>query len=63
MAARKVGVWFLGAFGGVATTTTVGLVALRKGLIGNQGLVTQLPLFEQLGLVGWDELVLRTRRR
>ncbi|MEO8495443.1 MAG: inositol-3-phosphate synthase, partial [Planctomycetota bacterium] len=58
MAARKVGVWFLGAFGGVATTTTVGLVALRKGLVGNQGLVSQLPLFEKLGLIGWDELVI-----
>ena len=34
------------------------LVALRKGLIGNQGLVSQLPLFEKLGLVGWDELVI-----
>ena len=28
MSDRKVGVWFLGAFGGVATTTIVGLVAL-----------------------------------
>ena len=58
MAVRKVGVWLLGAFGGVAATTTVGIVALRKGLIGDQGLVTQLPLFEKLGLVGWDELVI-----
>jgi len=58
MSDRKVGVWFLGALGGVATTTIVGLVALRKGLTGNQGLVTQLPLFEKLGLVGWDELVI-----
>ncbi|MCB9874469.1 MAG: inositol-3-phosphate synthase [Planctomycetaceae bacterium] len=58
MSDRKVGVWFLGAFGGVATTTIVGLVALRRGLIGNQGLVTQLPLFEKLDLVSWDKLVI-----
>ena len=58
MADRKVGVWFLGALGGVATTATLGIVALRKGLIGNQGLVSQLPLFAELGLVDWDELVI-----
>lgn len=58
MSDRKVGVWFLGAFGGVATTTIVGLVALRKGLTGNHGLVSQLPQFERLGLLGWDEIVI-----
>jgi myo-inositol-1-phosphate synthase len=57
MADRKVGVWFLGAFGGVAATTAVGLVALRKGLTGNQGLVSQLPQFAKLDLIAWDDLV------
>ena len=58
MSDRKVGVWLLGAFGGVATTTVVGLVALRKGLAGNQGLVSQLPQFDKLGLLQWDEIVI-----
>jgi myo-inositol-1-phosphate synthase len=30
--ARKLGVWLIGAKGGVATSVTIGLVALRKGL-------------------------------
>lgn len=58
MVSRKVGVWFLGAFGGVATTTMVGLAALKKGLTGNQGLVSQLPQFANLDLLGWDEFVI-----
>lgn len=57
MAARRVGVWLIGAWGGVATTVVVGLQALKRGLHGTTGLVTALPQFEKLGLVGWDELV------
>jgi myo-inositol-1-phosphate synthase len=58
MSDRKVGLWLLGAFGGVATTAIVGLVALRKGLTGNQGLVSQLPQFEKLDLLSWDQIVI-----
>ena len=53
----RIGVWFLGAFGGVATTTTLGLIALQKGLIGPQGLVSMLPQFQNLGLFDWSDLV------
>ena len=56
MANRRVGAWLLGAFGGVATTTSVGLVALRNGWTGSQGLVSQLPLFSQLGLCDWQDI-------
>lgn len=58
MAKRKVGVWLVGAWGGVATTVVVGLSALRKGLTETNGLVTALPPFAALDLVGWDELVI-----
>ena len=58
MAKRKVGVWLVGAWGGVATTVVVGLAALRKGLTETTGLVTSLPSFSQLDLIGWDELVI-----
>src|SRR5579863_9198423 len=58
MANRKVGVWLVGAWGGVATTVAVGLVALRKGLTDTTGLVTALPEFSALNLIQWDELVL-----
>jgi myo-inositol-1-phosphate synthase len=47
----------LGAYGGVAATTTVGLIALRKGIAGNDGLVSQLPQFADLDLAGWDDFV------
>jgi myo-inositol-1-phosphate synthase len=57
MAKRKVGVWLVGAWGGVATTVVVGLCALRKGLTETNGLVSALPPFAALDLVGWDELV------
>lgn len=57
MSKRRVGLWLIGAKGGVATTCLVGLSALRKGLTGNQGLLTTLPPFNQLGLIDWNELV------
>ena len=57
MAKRKVGVWLVGAWGGVATTVVVGLCALRKGLTDTTGLVSALPPFASLDLVGWEELV------
>lgn len=58
MARRKIGIWLVGAKGGVATSVTVGIVALRKGLAGNAGLVTQLPLFAGLDLAQWPDFVL-----
>lgn len=57
MAKRKVGVWLVGAWGGVATTVVVGLCALRKGLTDTTGLVSSLPPFAGLDLVNWDEIV------
>jgi myo-inositol-1-phosphate synthase len=58
MARRKIGVWLIGAKGGVSTTVTVGLVALRKGLTADQGLVTQLPQFAGLDLAQWSDFTL-----
>jgi myo-inositol-1-phosphate synthase len=58
MAKRKVGVWLVGAWGGVATTVVVGLAALRKGLSDTTGLVTSLPPFASLDLIQWDEIVI-----
>ncbi|HVA47595.1 MAG TPA: inositol-3-phosphate synthase [Pirellulales bacterium] len=53
----RIGVWLIGAKGGVASTATVGLIALKKGLIGKAGLVSELPDFAALGLAAWDEFV------
>jgi myo-inositol-1-phosphate synthase len=57
MKKKRIGVWLLGAQGGVATTTIVGLVALKNGLTGNQGLVSTLPQFADLELLDWDDLI------
>lgn len=58
MTDKKTGIWFVGARGGVATTATLGLLALEKGLVDHTGLVSGLPSFSRLGLVAWDNLVI-----
>lgn len=58
MAKRRVGIWTIGARGGVATTVAVGLEALRQADTAPTGLVTAAAPFDQLDLAKWDELVL-----
>ncbi len=55
MPQRKLGLWLIGAKGGVATTVVVGLAALRKGLVGNHGLVSALPQFAGLDFAGFSD--------
>jgi myo-inositol-1-phosphate synthase len=55
---RRVGLWLIGAFGGVGTTVALGMTALRRGLIDATGLVTHLPLFEGIDLDDPDRFVL-----
>ncbi len=55
MARSRIGIWLVGARGSVATTATVGLIALKKGLSGEHGLVSQLPQFAKLDLAPWKE--------
>jgi myo-inositol-1-phosphate synthase len=50
MTRRRVGLWLVGAFGGVGTTITLGLTAMARGLADRTGLVTELPLFHGLPL-------------
>jgi myo-inositol-1-phosphate synthase len=50
MTARRVGLWLIGACGGVGTTATLGLSALSRGQSDSTSLVTALPLFEPLHL-------------
>lgn len=58
MSQRKIGVWLIGGWGGVATTVVVGLTALKRGLTGTTALVSALPPFDRLDLVDWNEIVL-----
>jgi myo-inositol-1-phosphate synthase len=50
MSTRRVGLWLIGACGGVGTTATLGLAALGRGLCESTSLVTALPLFDPLRL-------------
>jgi myo-inositol-1-phosphate synthase len=50
MSNRRVGLWLIGAFGGVGTTATLGLAALSRGVTDTTSLVTALPLFEGVDL-------------
>ena len=57
MASRRIGIWIIGARGGVASTATLGLVALQKQLANSVGLVSCLPRFSQLDFADWGEFV------
>src|SRR5215471_19594234 len=50
MSERRVGLWLIGACGGVGSTATLGLAALSRGVSDSTSLVTALPLFEPLHL-------------
>jgi myo-inositol-1-phosphate synthase len=55
---RRVGIWFVGALGGVASTAALGISALTRGLIDTTSLVTATPLFAGLDLVDFKQFVI-----
>jgi myo-inositol-1-phosphate synthase len=57
MSKRRIGIWFIGAWGGVNSTVTLGLSALRRGLTDATSLVTARPLFKNLDLDGPEQFV------
>jgi myo-inositol-1-phosphate synthase len=57
MSSPRTGIWFIGARGGVASTATLGLLALQKGVAQPTGLVSQLPQFQELDLADWGSFV------
>ena len=58
MTQQRIGIWIIGAWGGVSTTAAVGLSALKQGLSGTSGLVSENPYFEKLNLTAWDQFVI-----
>lgn len=54
----RTGVWLVGARGSVATTSIVGALALRAGLTGPTGCVTELPGVRGPALPAFADLVL-----
>ena len=53
----RTGVWLVGARGSVATTSIVGALALRAGLAGPTGCVTELPELRGPALPAFADLV------
>ena len=58
MSERRVGIWFVGALGGVASTAALGIAALARGLTDTTSLVTATPLFERLPLADFGQFVI-----
>ena len=56
--ANRIGLWLIGARGGVATTVAIGLKALQRGNVSPIGLVSELPDFQHADIADWDELVI-----
>jgi len=53
----RVGVWIVGALGGLGTTMVLGARAVARELVSDTGLVTNRPEFASLDLVDLDQLV------
>jgi myo-inositol-1-phosphate synthase len=57
MSSPRIGIWFIGARGGVAATATLGLIALQKQLTDSIGLVSSLRQFAGLDFAPWTSFV------
>ncbi len=55
---RRIGLWLIGALGGVGATAALGLAALRRRLTDTTSLVTATPLFERLDLDGFEQFTI-----
>jgi myo-inositol-1-phosphate synthase len=58
MSERRIGIWFVGALGGVGSTAALGISALARGLTDSTSLVTATPLFQGVPLADFQEFVL-----
>ncbi len=54
---RKVGVWVVGACGGVSTCAITGVEAIKAGALDTTGLVSERPEFRHLGLLRFEDMV------
>jgi myo-inositol-1-phosphate synthase len=53
-----IGAWFIGARGSLATTATIGLHALARGIVEPTGLTTAAAEFDGVPFAGFDEIVI-----
>lgn len=58
MSQERIGLWLIGAWGGVSTTVAVGLAGLQAGVAPETALVTSLPKFTRLNLADWSQFVI-----
>lgn len=58
MSQERIGLWLIGAWGGVSTTVAVGLAGLQAGVAPETALVTSLPRFSRLNLADWSQFVI-----
>jgi len=54
---KKVGLWLIGAYGGIATCVVAGLAGVARGLYSKCGLVSERDEFKALGLVPLGDIV------
>lgn len=52
----KLGVYLIGAMGSIATTVIIGALAMRKGLTGSTGMITETPPFDGVPLTAIEDL-------
>lgn len=57
MSRPNIGIWLVGARGGVATTAILGLCGLKKGLVGQTGLISHLEPFVKLDPAAWGDFL------
>lgn len=57
MSQRRVGLWLIGALGGVASTAVLGISALSRKLSDTTSLVTATPLFDGVDLDDFPQFV------
>ncbi len=55
---NRTGLWLIGVCGSIGSSVALGLAALKRGLCGQEGLVSQLPAFADAGLIALDQIIL-----
>src|SRR4051794_19686046 len=58
MSQRRVGLWLIGALGGVSSTAVLGISALSRKLVDTTSIVTATPLFDGLDLDDFGQFVI-----
>ncbi len=54
---RRLGLWAVGAHGGLATTMIVGAKLIAKGITSESGLITATPAFAGISMMPLDDIV------